>query len=114
MSNWMEIYGWFYTRILRLYPKAFRVNFDDEMRAVFRQAIKARAGTGQAQRFFLRELKDLPGSLLRQHRQPFMIRRRLTQFISRVHHIQLLRQPKVIKRWLNDLQPIPPGIRRPP
>lgn len=67
MSNWMEIYGWFYTRILRLYPKEFRVNFDDEMRAVFIQAIEAHAGTGKALRFFLRELQDLPGSLLRQH-----------------------------------------------
>jgi hypothetical protein len=37
------------------------------MRAVFVQAIEPHAGTGQAPSFLLRELEDLPGSLLRQH-----------------------------------------------
>jgi len=31
------------------------------------QAVEAQTGTGNALRYFLRELKDLPGSLLRQH-----------------------------------------------
>ena len=67
MSNWTVICGWFYTQILRLYPKEFHVDFGDEMRAVFMQAVEAHSGTSKALRFFLRELKDLPGSLLRQH-----------------------------------------------
>ncbi len=67
MSNWTEIYGWFFTQVLRLYPREFRADFGDEMRAVFLQAVQAHAGTGKALTFFLSELKDLPGSLLRQH-----------------------------------------------
>ena len=67
MSNRAEIYGWFYSQILRLYPKEFRVNFGGEMTAVFMQAVESSAGTSKALRFFLRELKDLPSSLIRQH-----------------------------------------------
>ena len=37
------------------------------MGAVFMEAIEDRNGTGKALIFFLRELKDLPGSLLRWH-----------------------------------------------
>jgi hypothetical protein len=56
-----------YTQALRLCPRGFRADFGHEMRAVFVQAIETRAGTGQALSFLLRELEDLPGSLLRQH-----------------------------------------------
>jgi hypothetical protein len=37
------------------------------MRAAFVQAIELHARTGQALSIVLRELEDLPGSLLRQH-----------------------------------------------
>jgi hypothetical protein len=67
MSTLTRILGWFYTQSLKLYPKEFRTDFGDEMRAVFVQAIEACAGSGKAPRFLLCELKDLPGSLLRQH-----------------------------------------------
>ena len=67
MSNRTDVYGWFYTQILRLYPKEFRINFGGEMRAVFMQTVEVRTGTGKSLRFVLRELRDLPGSLLRQH-----------------------------------------------
>jgi hypothetical protein len=67
MSNHTGIYGWFFSRLLRLYPSAFVAEFGDEMIGVFLQAMEAHAGTGRALRFFLHELKDLPGSLLRQH-----------------------------------------------
>lgn len=67
MSNWTTFYGWFYTQALRLCPRGFRADFGHEMRAVFVQAIEPHAGTGQALSFLLRELEDLPGSLLRQH-----------------------------------------------
>jgi hypothetical protein len=67
MSNWTRFCERLYARALRLYPREFRADFGDEMRAVFAQAIEAPAGTGQTLGFFLRELEDLPGSLLRQH-----------------------------------------------
>ena len=67
MSNRTEICRWLFTQLLRFYPREFRVDFGDEMRAVFVQAIEASAGTGQTLGFFWRELKGLPGSLLRQH-----------------------------------------------
>ena len=57
MSNWAEIYGGFFTRALKLYPREFRAEFGDEMSAVFTQAIEAHAGTGKTLRYFLRELK---------------------------------------------------------
>lgn len=67
MSNRTDIYGWFFTQVLRLYPKEFRFIFGGEMRAVFMQTVEVRTGTGKSLRFVLRELRDLPGSLLRQH-----------------------------------------------
>ena len=67
MSNWAEIYGGFFTRALKLYPREFRAEFGDEMSAVFTQAIEAHAGTGKTLRYFLRELKAMPGSVMRQH-----------------------------------------------
>ena len=67
MSKLTRVFQWIYAQVLRLYPKEFRVDFGDEMTAVFMQAIEDRNGTCKALRSFLRELKDLPGSLLRQH-----------------------------------------------
>jgi hypothetical protein len=67
MSNWTTFYGWVYTQALRLCPRGFRADFGHEMRTVFVQAIELHAGTGQALSILLRELEDLPGSLLRQH-----------------------------------------------
>jgi hypothetical protein len=43
------------------------VDVGDKTRTVFVQAVQVHGGTSRALRFFLRELKDLPGSLLRQH-----------------------------------------------
>ncbi|NLE44107.1 MAG: hypothetical protein GX620_05260 [Chloroflexi bacterium] len=67
MSRWIEIYKRIYTRILGIYPQGFRAVFRDEMTVVFEQAMEARPGASASLRFLLRELRDLPGSALRQH-----------------------------------------------
>ena len=58
-----------YRLLLFLYPLAFRDEFGAEMQAVFSQAIEERSGKGITEPivFCLRELKDLPGSLYKQH-----------------------------------------------
>jgi len=63
MSILTRIFGWFYAQSLKLYPKGFRTDFDDEMEDVFTQA----ARENNAILIFLRELKDLPGSLIHQY-----------------------------------------------
>lgn len=69
MSALPRIVRWLYARSLYLYPAGFRVNFGDEMQTVFAQAIAehTRDGNGKTLTFCLREIRDLPGSLLRQH-----------------------------------------------
>ncbi len=59
--------GRLYTLSLNLYPANFRAHFGDEMQDVFTQAMIERTNDGKALINFWRELKDLPGSLLRQH-----------------------------------------------
>jgi hypothetical protein len=56
--------GWFYLRCLNLYPAEFRNEFEDEIKAVFIQAIDDFNRTGEALKFVTHELRDLPGSLL--------------------------------------------------
>lgn len=58
-----------YTWLLKLYPPRFRAEFGEEMRAVFAEAAAEARRTGMASIAVvcLRELKDLPTSLLREH-----------------------------------------------
>jgi hypothetical protein len=69
MSKLTRIFRWLYTQSLNLYPADFRINFSDEMQTVFSQAIAehTRDGNGKTMVFYLREIRDFPGSLLRQH-----------------------------------------------
>lgn len=53
-----------YAILLRLYPPAFHVEFGEEMQTVFAQTLMV-TGHGSRMTPFLRELRDLPGSLLR-------------------------------------------------
>jgi len=64
MSMLIHFLGWFYLHCLKLYPAEFRSKFEDEIRAVFIQAIKDFNRTGEALKFVTRELRDLPRSLL--------------------------------------------------
>ncbi|MFN2151064.1 MAG: hypothetical protein ACK2T5_05660 [Anaerolineales bacterium] len=56
-----------YALLLRLYPRAFRAEFGAELQAVFAQAAAESRGWMNVLRLFLRELRDLPENLLRQH-----------------------------------------------
>ena len=62
---------WVYTLIVRLYPRAFRAEFEDEMRAVFAAAVADAAAAGRVALLgvFWRELRDSPGNLLVAHWQ---------------------------------------------
>lgn len=53
----------FYEIVLYFYPRQFRAEFGDEMIYVFAESMAARSGS-QSVIQFLRELRDLPGSLL--------------------------------------------------
>ena len=52
-----------YAVLLRLYPRNFREEFGEEMTAVFEQAAEAAPGRGSKLNLFLREIRDLPGTL---------------------------------------------------
>jgi hypothetical protein len=58
-----------YTMALRLYPPSFRTSFEEEMRVVFAEAVAEAAAYGRMALLAvcLRELKDWPESLLREH-----------------------------------------------
>jgi hypothetical protein len=60
-----------YARLLRLYPRGFRAEFADEMQAVFADAAAAASQRSRASlaAVFLRELRDWPLALLREHRR---------------------------------------------
>ena len=53
-----------YAALLCLYPRQFRANFGEEMQAVFEEAITTQQDWKGEAYLFLRELCDLPGSLL--------------------------------------------------
>lgn len=61
--------GCLYEMMVRLYPRDFRASFGDEMIAVFADAVveTAESGSGGLLALCLRELKDWPRSLLREH-----------------------------------------------
>ena len=63
MSNVTRVLTWFYATLLRLYPRRFRAEFGDEMQSVFNEAICDKSGR-RSVLLFLRELCDLPSSLL--------------------------------------------------
>jgi hypothetical protein len=56
-----------YRVLLNLYPADFRTEFGAEMQAVFEQAITNRVGFGAIAAYCLRELRDLPASLLQNY-----------------------------------------------
>jgi hypothetical protein len=60
-----------YTLIVRLYPRAFRAEFGDEMRVVFADAVADAVKDSRMMLIgiFWRELRDYPGNLLAAHWQ---------------------------------------------
>jgi hypothetical protein len=59
----------FYTALLRLYPRQFRTEFGNEMQDVLAQTMKdaTERGLWAMMIVYLRELRDLPGSVLQEH-----------------------------------------------
>lgn len=70
MSAWQRFVGAFllawYVLLLRLYPRRFREQFEEEMAGVFAEAVDAARGGGRfaLTRLVLRELRTYPGCLL--------------------------------------------------
>ncbi|MEK7787439.1 MAG: zinc ribbon domain-containing protein [Chloroflexota bacterium] len=62
---------WVYALLLRLYPHRFQAEFGEEMEAVFAASVNeaAQGGPARLAATCLRELFDLPGSMLREHFQ---------------------------------------------
>jgi hypothetical protein len=58
----------FYTLLLRLYPRPYRQQFSEEMLTVFAEAIKNASNWHSVVGICLRELRDLPICLIREHR----------------------------------------------
>jgi hypothetical protein len=71
MNSVVRVATWVYALIVRLYPRAFRAEFEDEMRAVFADAAADAAEGGRIALLgvFWRELRDCPGNLLVAHWQ---------------------------------------------
>jgi hypothetical protein len=61
--------AWLYGRALRLYPRAHRREYDSEMQSVFERAAEDadRRGLLSLLNLCLRELRDLPGAIVRAH-----------------------------------------------
>lgn len=69
MSNVDRFAPWLYKLLLRFYPKNHRAEFEEEMQEVFVQTVSeaAEKGTIHLALVTLRELKDYPFNLLREH-----------------------------------------------
>ncbi len=69
MSHFAAFTRWLHARLLSLYPRRFRQEFCEEMADVFGQAAEHAAGDGARPLLVLlaRELRDWPGSCLREH-----------------------------------------------
>ncbi len=65
----MKLLWRFYALLMRLYPRRFRETFAEEMIEVFQMALSEAAakGWGSVAIVFMRELLDLPTSIIREH-----------------------------------------------
>jgi hypothetical protein len=61
---------WFYRQMLRLYPVSYRELFAEEMESTFRRRLEESDGRSlhRLLLLFLREVRDLPSSLVHAHR----------------------------------------------
>ncbi|MEO8610071.1 MAG: hypothetical protein ABI690_19410 [Chloroflexota bacterium] len=69
MKHLINVYIWLYAHLIRFYPRTFYATYADEMVAVFRMKLADRASSGWLAlcSTFLRELFDLPLSILQEH-----------------------------------------------
>ncbi len=61
-----DAYQSLYGRLIKFYPASFRSEFGEEMQVVFSQALASQKNDLQRATFFLKEVFDLPGAVLRQ------------------------------------------------
>lgn len=71
MKPGTQLLLWLYIRLLNLYPQQYQVEYGQELQTVFSLAVaeSARQGTRAIVKLGLRELRDLPGALIREHRR---------------------------------------------
>ena len=69
MKRAVRTLAWLYGRLLRLYPRAYRQEYDREMRSVFERTADAadRRGLAALLKLCLHELSSLPGAIVYAH-----------------------------------------------
>lgn len=83
MSGWVRLITRVYRVLLAFYPSGFRAEFGDEMHVVFADTLADAKTVGwfRTVNLFARELRDLPGSVWREHlraRKGFQMNQNLT------------------------------------
>ena len=69
MKHTIRALAWLYGRLLHLYPRAYRQEYDREMQSVFELSADeaGRGGMLSLLNLCLRELRDLPGAIVHEH-----------------------------------------------
>ncbi|MDY7078710.1 MAG: hypothetical protein SXV54_17490 [Chloroflexota bacterium] len=71
MKRWAQILVWTYAHLLNLYPRRYRADYGEELETVFSLVVNEAAQRGRFSviRLGWRELRDLPGAVIREHRR---------------------------------------------
>jgi hypothetical protein len=71
MKRSAQILARMYTRLLSLYPRRYRAEYGEELRAVFSLLVNEAAQRGRFSviRLGWREMRDMPGAVIREHRR---------------------------------------------
>ncbi len=69
MNRTLRFYIWLYTKLLRLYPRAFYAAYADEMTGILRLKLhdSMQRGNNTFYLSLLREMLDLPANIIREH-----------------------------------------------
>ena len=102
MNLLTPFFKWFYIQSLKLYPIEFRSRFGAEMEDVYIQATRE----NNAIIFCLRELKDLPGSLIYQYWAAFRKEKAIMTTLPKTNGIQI--DPPQPGTWARHFLPACP------
>jgi hypothetical protein len=71
MKRSAQILVWIYARLLSLYPPQYRAEYGEELQIVFRLVVNEAAQRGRFSviRLGWREMRDMPGAVIREHRR---------------------------------------------
>jgi hypothetical protein len=71
MKRSAQILVWIYARLLSLYPQQYRAEYGEELQIVFRLVVNEAAQRGRFSviRLGWREMRDMPGAVIREHRR---------------------------------------------